>query len=66
MHPFLYLALENTCSRWLIEPGGFKNMCCIYPVVAPAAHNTVAVDLKFVYRDLFNKVRNMVLQEKGG
>lgn len=57
MHPFLNLALENTGSCRLVEPGSFENMCSIYPIIASSSHNTVTLELVFIYWDLLNKVR---------
>lgn len=52
MDSLLDLALENACSRRLIEPGSFKDMCRIYPIIASPSHNTVAFNFVFIYRNL--------------
>lgn len=58
MNPFLHLTLEDTGSRWLIEPCNFENMCRIDPVIRPPSHNTVGTDLELIHRDLVNTVRS--------
>lgn len=56
MNPFLHFALENTSSRWFIEPCYFEDVCGIYPVIGSPSHNTVRANLEFIYRDLINTI----------
>lgn len=61
---FLDLPLENACSCWLIEPGSFEYMRCIYPIITSPSHNTVGFELVFIYWNLGN-VSYTALPNKG-
>lgn len=58
--PFLHLTFEYTCSRWLVEPSYFENMCSIDPIISPPSHNAVAVEFKLVDRNLIRDIRHTI------
>lgn len=55
MNIFLYLALEDSSARWLVEPGGLEDMGRIDPVIMPPSHYMllkVCAKLEFPYWNL--------------
>lgn len=59
----LDLPLQDASSRRFIKSRSLEDMCCIYPVIGPPPHNTIAVDLELIDRDL-SEVRRASQESK--